>query len=184
MRCCFGGGTKDNIDVVVKAPQNGQSSPSKPAAKEGVEQTTATGDTSPSPLYAGQQQAQTKPATSAPAASTGQQQSATATSSTAQQQGSQPAVNQSLRSLSANEANAVQATLLKVRACDFVETDLCLPRCQLTVASLILQVSTLIQKFAEGRSERTTPVQAVRRALNLVTADCRAKYARYVELFR
>lgn len=44
---------------------------------------------------------------------------------------------------------------------------------------MCMQVSALIQKFAEGRSERTTPVQAVRRSLNLVTADCHAKYARY-----
>ncbi|MEW5297631.1 MAG: hypothetical protein WDW36_000829 [Sanguina aurantia] len=42
---------------------------------------------------------------------------------------------------------------------------------------MLLKVSNLIQRFAEGRSERATPVQALRRALNLVVTDSQATYA-------
>ncbi len=39
------------------------------------------------------------------------------------------------------------------------------------------QISTLMQKFAEVRNERTTPVQVLRRVLDLVVADCHASFA-------
>ncbi|PNH02530.1 hypothetical protein TSOC_011484 [Tetrabaena socialis] len=130
-------------DAVVKPPPHAAAQPKAPS-KEGVEPGAQNGaGATASPLYAAQQSAKStsQPAPPATPAATPPSPSL----------GPGGAVNQSLKSLSANEANAVQATLLKV--------------------------STLIQKFAEGRSERTTPVQAVRRALNLVTADCRAKYS-------
>lgn len=108
-------------------------------------------------------------------------------------------VGSSLKSLTANEANAVQGTLLKVRCGPGITCNVlsrCVSEPEPTVAShqqntfallltvvlspvcCTLQVSSLIQRFAEGRSERTTPVQAVRRSLNLVITDCQAKYAR------
>ncbi|GIL83127.1 hypothetical protein Vretimale_11467 [Volvox reticuliferus] len=142
--------SQPEADAVVKPPaQSGQNNNvPKAAAKEGIEQAPVQNGNgashAQSPLYAA-------PPAKSPSAGQQQAAAAPAAAQSAQPAGSQAAVNQSLKSLSANEANAVQATLLKV--------------------------STLIQKFAEGRSERTTPVQAVRRALNLVTADCRAKYA-------
>jgi hypothetical protein len=34
-----------------------------------------------------------------------------------------------------------------------------------------------MQKFAEVRNERTTPVQVLRRVLDLVVADCHASFA-------
>ena len=43
---------------------------------------------------------------------------------------------------------------------------------------LCSQISTLMQKFAEVRNERTTPVQVLRRVLDLVVADCHASFAR------
>lgn len=49
---------------------------------------------------------------------------------------------------------------------------MCLHRCILRA-----QVSTLMQKFAEVRSERSAPVQVLRKVLDIVVADCQAKFA-------
>eukprot|EP00798_Chlamydomonas_sp_ICE-L_P030866 gene30866-35910_t len=46
-----------------------------------------------------------------------------------------------------------------------------------TVQETLVKVSQLIQRFSEGRSERTTPVHALKRALDLFVADCGAKVA-------
>ena len=35
-----------------------------------------------------------------------------------------------------------------------------------------------MQKFAEARNERSTPVQVLRKVLDLVVADCHATFAR------
>lgn len=40
------------------------------------------------------------------------------------------------------------------------------------------QVSELIERFAEGNAEREAPVHALKKALQLVAADCHASYAR------
>lgn len=76
------------------------------ASAEAPPAANGNGATTPSPLYAAppssaQTQQQPAPAPAAPPV--------------VHPPGSQAAVNQSLKSLSANEANAVQATLLKVR---------------------------------------------------------------------
>jgi len=42
----------------------------------------------------------------------------------------------------------------------------------------ILQVSELIEKFAEGNADREAPVHALKKALQLVANDCHASYAR------
>jgi hypothetical protein len=42
----------------------------------------------------------------------------------------------------------------------------------------ILQVSELIEKFAEGNADREAPVHALKKALQLVASDCHASYAR------
>jgi hypothetical protein len=41
-----------------------------------------------------------------------------------------------------------------------------------------LQVGNLMQKLAEGRSERTTPIQGLKRALDIIVSDCQAAFAR------
>lgn len=41
-----------------------------------------------------------------------------------------------------------------------------------------LQVSELMQRFAEGDGEKEAPVHALKKALQLVAADCHASYAR------
>ncbi|KAL6746275.1 kinase-like domain-containing protein [Haematococcus lacustris] len=66
-------------------------------------------------------------------------------------------VGSNLKALSPMEANNVQDTLLRV--------------------------SALIQKFAEGRSERTTPIQGLKRALDLLITDAQAQFAS-VQLIR
>lgn len=38
------------------------------------------------------------------------------------------------------------------------------------------QMSSLMQSFAEARSERTTPIQVVKRVLDLLAADCHASF--------
>ena len=40
------------------------------------------------------------------------------------------------------------------------------------------QVSELIGRFTDGSSERAAPVHALRKALGLIAADCKAAYAR------
>lgn len=40
------------------------------------------------------------------------------------------------------------------------------------------QVSELIGRFAEGTAEREAPIHALRKALHLVAADCKAAYVR------
>ncbi|KAG1661596.1 hypothetical protein FOA52_000771 [Chlamydomonas sp. UWO 241] len=42
---------------------------------------------------------------------------------------------------------------------------------------MLLKVSALMQRFAEARSERATPVQVLRRVLDMVVVDCGANYA-------
>jgi hypothetical protein len=42
----------------------------------------------------------------------------------------------------------------------------------------MLQVSELIERFAEGSAEREAPLHALKKALQLVAADCHASYAR------
>ncbi|KAF5831320.1 kinase-like domain-containing protein [Dunaliella salina] len=56
-----------------------------------------------------------------------------------------------LKSLSSNEADNVQDTLMKV--------------------------SMLVQRFGEGRTERTTAIQALRKALDLISQDAQASFA-------
>jgi hypothetical protein len=43
---------------------------------------------------------------------------------------------------------------------------------------LPMQVSELIERFAEGSAEREAPLHALKKALQLVAADCHASYAR------
>jgi hypothetical protein len=43
-----------------------------------------------------------------------------------------------------------------------------------------VQVSELIERFAEGSAEREAPVHALKKALQLVATDCHASYARCV----
>ncbi|GAX83961.1 hypothetical protein CEUSTIGMA_g11385.t1 [Chlamydomonas eustigma] len=45
------------------------------------------------------------------------------------------------------------------------------------VEDTLFKISTLMQKFAEVRNERTTPVQVLRKVLDLVVADCHASFA-------
>lgn len=62
------------------------------------------------------------------------------------------------------------------------------PRPQATAAAtpsaehMLLKVSALMQRFAEARSERATPVQVLRRVLDMVVVDCGANFARRVLL--
>ena len=44
--------------------------------------------------------------------------------------------------------------------------------------STLIRISCLMQRFSEGRNERTTPVHVLRRVLDLVVADCHASFAR------
>jgi hypothetical protein len=44
--------------------------------------------------------------------------------------------------------------------------------------ALGVQVSELIERFAEGSAEREAPVHALKKALQLVATDCHASYAR------
>lgn len=46
-------------------------------------------------------------------------------------------------------------------------------------AAVLPQVSELIERFAEGNSEREAPVHALKKALQLIASDCHASYARY-----
>jgi len=48
---------------------------------------------------------------------------------------------------------------------------------------LTQQVSELIGRFTEGSGERDAPVHALRKALHLIAADCKASYARWVLFF-
>eukprot|EP00955_Chlamydomonas_euryale_P060136 357627-Chlamydomonas_euryale.AAC.5 len=45
------------------------------------------------------------------------------------------------------------------------------------VHDVLVKMSSLIQRFAEARSERATAVQVLRRVLDMVVADCNATYA-------
>lgn len=45
------------------------------------------------------------------------------------------------------------------------------------VQQTLLKVSELIERFAEGSGEREAPVHALKKALQLVAADCHASYA-------
>jgi len=47
-----------------------------------------------------------------------------------------------------------------------------------TVATFLVQVSMLVQRFGEGRTERTTAIQALRKALDLISQDAQAEFAR------
>lgn len=42
-----------------------------------------------------------------------------------------------------------------------------------------MQVSELIERFADGSADREAPVHALKKALQLVATDCHASYARY-----
>lgn len=58
----------------------------------------------------------------------------------------------------------------------------CSTCCPATCAAVLFwlwpQVSELIERFAEGSAEREAPLHALKKALQLVAADCHASYAR------
>jgi len=67
---------------------------------------------------------------------------------------------------------------LNARAEPSDHIDVSLLLCSGLSLPLPLQVSALIERFAEGSAEREAPLHALKKALQLVATDCHASYAR------